>query len=163
MIRHAQMKDISRIAEMQVFGKRVAYRDIFKDDIGSFVELQVYDVIKEYQKHPERLRNMLVYDDGIVKGMINQKDDTEQGLAEETEVYEFYVEPFFKGMGIGRKLIEALMKEARQRQKKRMYLWVIRDNDSARRFYERNGFTEDGGEKLIGDTGIWDVRYSREL
>ena len=38
-VRKARKQDISRIAEIIVFGKRVAYRDIFRDDIGSFNEL----------------------------------------------------------------------------------------------------------------------------
>jgi hypothetical protein len=34
MIRKAFCEDIPRIAEILVFTKRVAYRDIFKDDEG---------------------------------------------------------------------------------------------------------------------------------
>ena len=40
--------------------------------------------------------NFLVYDDGIVKGTINRHN-----LENETEICEFYVEPFFKRGGIG--------------------------------------------------------------
>ena len=40
MIRKAQTKDISRLAEIEVFGKRVAYRPIFQDDDGSFNQIQ---------------------------------------------------------------------------------------------------------------------------
>lgn len=32
MVRHATMKDISRIAEIIVFGKRTAYRSIFENN-----------------------------------------------------------------------------------------------------------------------------------
>ena len=41
MIRHANKQDIPRIAEIIVFGKRVAYRPIFENDYVSFNELQV--------------------------------------------------------------------------------------------------------------------------
>ena len=54
MIRKAQVKDISRIAEIIVFGKRVAYRDIFKNDWVSFNELQVISIAKEYHENPLR-------------------------------------------------------------------------------------------------------------
>ena len=36
MLRKATMQDVSRIAEIIVFGKRVAYRPIFNNDVVSF-------------------------------------------------------------------------------------------------------------------------------
>lgn len=158
MIRQAQPSDISRIAEIIVFGKRVAYRPIFNDDIGSFNDLQVLDLIQQYQASPKLLDNLLVYDDGIVKGIINRIDH-----GDEVELCAFYVEPFFKGEGIGRKLIEALLEIARREYQKRIFLWVIKDNASARQFYERNGFHATGEERLIEGTSVWEVCYERML
>jgi len=43
MIRKATLQDIPRIAEIIVFGKRVAYRTIFNNDVVSFNELQVLE------------------------------------------------------------------------------------------------------------------------
>ena len=65
MIRKAEKKDISRIAEILVFVKRLKYRPIFQNDDYSFGELQVIRVSQEYDK-PEILDTMWVYDDGIV-------------------------------------------------------------------------------------------------
>ena len=49
MVRKATKQDISRIAEIIVFGKRVAYRSIFQNDVVSFNEMQVIDIIGEYR------------------------------------------------------------------------------------------------------------------
>ena len=98
MIRKATVQDISRIAEIIVFGKRVAYRPIFQNDQVSFNEMQVVSLWEEYKESPESIENMWVYDDSIVKGVINCKP-----VGDEAEICEFYVEPFFKGQGIGRK------------------------------------------------------------
>ena len=65
MIRKATMQDVPRIAEIIVFGKRVAYRPIFNNDVVSFNELQVINVIEEYRNNPTLVDNMLVYDDGM--------------------------------------------------------------------------------------------------
>ena len=46
MIRKATMQDVPRIAEIIVFGKRVAYRPIFNNDVVSFNELQVINVVE---------------------------------------------------------------------------------------------------------------------
>ena len=154
MIRKATMQDVSRIAEIIVFGKRVAYRPIFNNDFVSFNELQVINLIEEYRSNPALIDNMLVYDDGIVKGVINRilKEDA-------VEICEFYVEPFFKGNGIGKELIQQVILEARVSKKSKIFLWVIEDNLSARRFYENNGFVASGKTCLIEGTTKTDMCY----
>lgn len=154
MLRKATMKDVPRIAEIIVFGKRVAYRPIFNNDVVSFNELQVINLIDEYRNNSTVVDNMLVYDDGIIKGVINRifKNDA-------VEICEFYVEPFFKGNGIGKKLIQQVILEARASKKNKIFLWVIEDNISARRFYENNGFTSNGKTCLIEGTTKTDMYY----
>ena len=161
MIRYATGEDVSRIAELLVFGKRVAYRTIFNNDVDSFKNLQVLDVIKEYQNNPFLLENTLLYDDGIVKGIISKRIFAEN--KDEIELCDFYVEPVFQGMGIGQELISHLIREAKAEGRKRIFLWVIKDNLSARKFYELNGFTADGQEKMIDGTQVLDKRYVKEL
>ena len=60
MIRQANKQDISRIAEIIVFGKRVAYRPIFENDYVSFNELQVVHLYEDYKNNPDRLDGMLL-------------------------------------------------------------------------------------------------------
>lgn len=158
MVRKATKKDISRIAEIIVFGKRVAYRTIFQNDEVSFNEMQVVPLWEEYNNHPEQMENMLVFDDGIVKGVINYKL-----VGEEAEICEFYVEPFFKGQGIGRELIQNVIAEAKTTQKKRIFLWVLEENGAARRFYEANGFRASGETCLVEGTDKVDLCYEYNI
>ena len=58
MIRPAEDKDISRIAEILIFTKRVTYRPIFQNDLVSFGEMQVFPFAEEYREHPECFANM---------------------------------------------------------------------------------------------------------
>lgn len=154
MIRKAEMEDISRIAEIIVFGKRVAYRSIFNNDFVSFHELQVVALAEEYKSNPALLENMLVYDDGIVKGVINRRID-----GQSMEICEFYVEPFFKGEGIGSRLIRYSIAEAEAADIRRIFLWVIQDNLPARKFYEKHGFKASGETCLIAGTDKLDMCY----
>ena len=96
MIRKAKPKDISRIAEILVFTKRIKYRSIFHNDEYSFNELQVVKLVDEF-KDPKLLDKVWVYDDGIVKGMVH---------LEGKEIAELYVDYFFWKKGIGSKLVE---------------------------------------------------------
>ena len=132
MIRKAEKKDLSRIAEILVFDKRMNYRLIFKNDDYSFHVLQVLDVAKEYAQ-PEILDHIFVYDDGIVKGLIH---------LEQTEIAEFYVDHFFQNQGIG----AALMEYAKQEHR------VLEKNERAIRFYEAHGFSLSGQRRLEAGT-----------
>lgn len=124
-IRKAEVRDLSRIAEILVFVKRINYRPIFQNDAYSFGELQVLNVAREYAA-PARLEQMWVYDDGIVKGLMRIEGE---------EIKELYVDHFFQGQGVGAQLIEF----AKERFSCRC-LWALEKNTGAIRFYRRHGF-----------------------
>lgn len=125
LIRKATIQDISRIAEILVFVKRMKFRPIFQNDDYSFGELQVLPVAKIYSE-PSILDSIWVYDDGIVKGLIH---------IEGSEIVELYVDYFFQNQGIGAKLIEF----ARANHTV-TFLWAIEKNVDAIRFYQAHGF-----------------------
>jgi putative acetyltransferase len=147
LIRKAEINDISRIAEILVFVKRMNYRVIFRNDAVSFGEIQVIPVAEEYS-HPEILDSIWVYEDeGIVKGLIRIVGK---------EVVELYVEHFFQGQGIGAALIEFAIKEHDVRT-----LWVLEKNTSAIRFYEAHGFHVTGNKELEEGTPEYKVLMER--
>ena len=96
-IRKAGTEDISRIAEILVFTKRMNYRSIFRNDKFSFGNLQVLSAAREYINNPHLLDSIWVYDDEFVKGLIHIEGHC---------VKELYVDCFFEGQGIGGKLLE---------------------------------------------------------
>ena len=147
-IRKAEAKDLSRIAEILVFSKRIKYRPIFNNDDYSFNELQVVKLVEDYGK-PKILDNIWVYDDGIVKGMIH---------IEGKEIVELYVDYFFWGQGIGAKLIE-FAKETHDAR----FLWVLEKNVDAIKFYEAHGFQANGKRQLEEGTPEYIVMLERML
>ena len=146
MIRKAIEEDASRIAEILVFVKRMKYRPIFQNDVYSFVELQVLPVAKKYIE-AGILDNMLVYDDGIVKGLIH---------IEGNEIVELYVDFFFQGQGIGSALIEYA-----KEQFPITFLWTIEKNTDAIRFYEAHGFHLTNTKKFEEGTTEYLVKMER--
>ena len=64
MIRKAERRDLSRIAEIQVFNYRLYFYPIFQSDEYYFNELQVPSLMQEYGS---QLDSLYVYDDGVVK------------------------------------------------------------------------------------------------
>ena len=147
LIRKASVEDISRIAEILVFVKRMNYRAIFRNDAVSFGEIQVIPVAEQYSK-PEILDSIWVYEaEGIVKGLIRIAGK---------EVVELYVEHFFQGQGIGAKLIEFAKKEQDAK-----ILRVLEKNTDAIRFYETHGFHLT--ENRIFDEGTPEYKVLMEL
>lgn len=158
MVREAKESDIPRIAEIIVFGKRVAYRPIFQNDYGSFQEIQVCSLAKDLEDHPGRWETMLVYDDGIVKGVMNR-----QVNGKEMRIFDFYVEPFFKGQGVGQTMLSFVIEEARRLRASHIGLLVLTENVRARHFYEKNGFVNTCEKVPVEGTDQWDFYYELTL
>ncbi len=146
-IRNATAQDASRLAEILIFTKRMNYRKIFQNDRVSFGEMQVYPLAREYMDSPEKLKNIWVYDDEFVKGMMR---------VEGKELAELYVDCFFQNEGIGAKLIEFAMERFDVRT-----LFVLEKNIRAIRFYERHGFFLTRQRQLEEGTTEYVVRMER--
>ena len=147
MIRKAEPIDISRIADILVFTKRMKYRSIFHNDDYSFNELQVVKVANEF-KNPELLDKVWVYDDGIVKRMMH---------LEGKEISELYVDYFFWKQGIGAQLIEF----AKEKYDSRC-LGTLEKNKEAIHFYETHGFNLNGKRQLEEGTPEYIVMLERD-
>ena len=158
MIRKATIHDISRIAEILVFSKRMTYRTIFHNDQVTFNVITVAGVLKEYRDHPEKYRNIRIWDDGIIKGMLHYEMD-----GTKMELVELYVDPFFTGSGIGSALLQDFLSMAKLKGIETVSLWVIKDNEAARDFYERHGFVYVNEERYVEDTTIREMRYRIRL
>ena len=135
MIRKATAKDLSRIAEIQIFNYRLFFYPIFRSDEYYFDELQVPALMKEYES---ALDSLYVYDDGVVKGFIK---------IEGTYIARLFVEPVLQNGTIGSQLLEYAVKEHNAD-----HLWALEKNVNAIRFYERHGFTATGEKKPEDDT-----------
>lgn len=146
-IRKAALQDVSRIAEISVFTKRMNYRPIFRNDKVSFGEIQVLPLAQEYMADPEKLENIWVYDDEFVKGFIH---------VEGSRIQELYVDSFFQSQGIGAALIDYAIQEFDVR-----YLFVLEKNERAIRFYKRHGFSLTDERELEEGTTEYIIKMKR--
>ncbi len=150
MLRKAQEKDISRIAEILIFTKRQTYRPIFKNDHVSF---NVMQVISEAQriKDSGEIDNMYVFDDGIVKAVLTIKENSDK-----IYITDFYVDTFFQGLGIG---TEILNKIVGKYNNKEIHLNPLDKNTKAIKFYENYGFKYTGNKEEFLDSGFYMLDY----
>lgn len=145
-IRSAEARDISRIAEILVYVKRMNYRAIFREDHFSFNVLQVLPVAQEIADDPGYLPDTWVYDDGIVKGMIR---------VSKGHICELYVDHFFQSEGIGGQLIDFAVQRLSA-----CSLWVLEKNHRAIAFYQRHGFVPAGERRLQPGTSEYILKMT---
>lgn len=82
----------------------------------------------------------------------------------ELELKRIYALTGWQNAGLGRRLIEAAIDEARMRGAKRLYLCVYEVNVDAQRFYARFGFEKAGEQRfMVGDVGFTDWILALDL
>ncbi|HVS49223.1 MAG TPA: GNAT family N-acetyltransferase [Candidatus Dormibacteraeota bacterium] len=79
--------------------------------------------------------------DGQVVGTVAAGTGEFTGAAALTALW---VDPRFRGQGVGTALIDAVMEWARSEQFDQVLLWVTEVNETAARLYEHHGFTRTG-------------------
>ena len=146
-IRKAETRDLSRIAEIFVFNNRINYYPIFGDAQYSFGELQVLSVIDSCFGKAEILKNLYVFDDGIVKGFIQMNG---------TEIVKLYADPFFQSHGVGKALIEFAVSRFGAN-----HLWALEKNARAIVFYGRHDFLPTGKRKFEEGTTEYLIELRR--
>ncbi|MFI1166238.1 GNAT family N-acetyltransferase [Streptomyces sp. NPDC020801] len=160
--------DCGRVAEIRVGGWRSAYQGLVP---------QSYLDALSVERDAERRRTLLAQDDGGVVNLVAEREGEVVGWAchgpyrdgevrtREAELYAIYVDPARYGGGAGGALLAEAVRQCAAAGHVRMYLWVLKGNTRARRFYERVGFRADGAEEPFeaGGVAVPEVRYVRDL
>lgn len=81
------------------------------------------------------------------------------------ELYAIHVAPELVGTGLGRQLMGGALAELREIGGGRAVLWVLEENERARRFYDRGGWVADGATRVepIGGEPVPQLRYAKRL
>lgn len=144
-IRPATPADLARIAEIEVFNYRLNFYPIFRSDEFYFGELTVPHLM---QSRADFIPDILVYDDGVVKGFLHYGGD---------EVRRLYVEPVMQSQGIGAALLEYAIRELNGKR-----LWVLEKNPWAIVFYQQHAFRVTEERRLEEGTEEYLVRLERK-
>ena len=169
LIRDAEPADAARLAEIHAASWQAAYRgllsDGFLDGLTATSRLDWWN--SRLARIPPRWAILVTEDEGAVTGFvtIGHCDDDDRRLPVAGELYAMYVDPNQWGVGFGRDLLLAAEDRFRADSYTDASLWVLRDNQRARRFYERGGWRREDVEKrmVIGSDAVIAVRYLREF
>ncbi len=92
-------------------------------------------------------RNYILRDEGVLvaaSAIYKARDSKYEGYG---EIVSIYVLPEYLGKGYGTALFRFMTEKLRALGYDKQYLWVLKENFRARRFYEKMGFNFNGDEK----------------
>jgi len=168
-VREMTLDDCDRVAEIRVRGWQTAYKGLIP---------QPYLDALSVAEDAARRRAYFEQGDRAVVNLVAERTDGEvvgwachgpyrdgEVRTEDVELYAIYVQPDRIGEGVGRALLRESVDRCTAAGHGRMLLWVLKENTTARRFYERAGFGPDGAEEPFDVDGVAvpEVRYIRAL
>ncbi len=161
-VRPAREEDAAAIAGVHVAAWQWAYRGIMPDEF-----LDGLDATRRERPWRETIaaesgKVFVVEDEGSIVGFahVARHADDDEG-----ELYAIYLLENWTGRGLGRALMEEGERAMGDLGCRVGVLWVARQNHPTRRFYERGGWSYDGGEDTynLPGLGVPVVRYRKQL
>jgi GNAT superfamily N-acetyltransferase len=148
-VRSALAADAAALAHVHVAAWRAAYVGVMPD--AYLAELD------------EGVSTALIGTiDGVVRGFATFGVARDDEPVEAAQLYGFNLHPIAFGSGLAIALHGAALDALGAAGHTGVYLWVAEANPRARRFYEREGWTADGGVKIeeFGGRPLREVRYT---
>lgn len=140
IIRNIEENDISSVVDIQVEGWKSAYKGIVDDNVlnsmnrNERIEKRRNDY-KENGFIVAELNNQAV---GFCR-YIDSNKFTQDILGIDCELLALYVKPNLKYNGIGTRLFQFVINEFKRKNKTKMILWCLKDNEPSKKFYTKMG------------------------
>lgn len=140
IIRNIEEKDIPEVVDIQIDGWKSAYKGIVDDNILNSMDRN---------ERIEKRRNDYKENSFIVAELNNQvvgfcryidSNKFTQDISDiDCELLALYVKPNLKYNGIGTKLFQFVINEFKSKNKTKMILWCLKDNEPSKKFYTKMG------------------------
>jgi Acetyltransferases len=159
------VNDSARTAEIDAISSRYAYRNILSDEC--LKDLTVENRVPVHTRWiAEKRFEMYVYEDpgtGIIKGMMGIGMCEDDDKNEAFELHFIYVDPACLRTGIGSEMLRFFEEKGRDKGCPGFVVWVLEENESARNFYEKNGYCPDGKDKIFKRWNKREIRYVKAV
>ena len=166
LIRPAEPPDAMPIARVHVRSWQVAYRGLLPEDY--LHQLHPEDRANTYDftsLHPLKPRTIVAVEEGLIHGFATTAPSRDPNLANCGELCALYVDPEQWGRGMGHALVSAARAYLFELGFRHAFLWVLRGNVRAERFYQIDRWAADGVRRTDSVWGVTvdEVRYQRGL
>ena len=152
LIRKVKYDDIEQIVDINIKDWKKVYKGIIDDEILD--KLDRNKKIEKRRKHYNVGNVIVAEQDGILVGYCRYDDNTVyENTNIDSEIIAIYVDFDKLGLGIGRKLVEYVLSDLKNKNKTKMVIWCLEKNDNARKFYEKMGGELINDEKYFEKEG----------
>jgi RimJ/RimL family protein N-acetyltransferase len=164
-IRYADVSDAEILGEIHSKSWKMAYKNIVPDSILDNMSAENRKMYFEKALSEKTEEDALIYIDNKAVGFmcIGKCRDEDQDISC-GEIWGIYLLPEYWNRGIGACFIQWGLNELKNRNFKKVTLWVLEDNLRARRFYEKMGFRHDGTVKeIVIGKKLNEFRYEKRI
>ena len=161
IIRNIEEKDIPSVVEIQVNGWKTAYKGIVDDEFLNSMNIEER-IEKRKRDYKENGFVVAELDKKIVGfcRYIDNNNFTQEISDIDCELLSLYVKPSLKYNGIGTKIFQFVIDEFKKKNKRKMILWCLKDNDPSKKFYTKmEGKIVKEREIEIGDKTYLEVGF----
>jgi len=160
MIRPALPNDAAEIARVHVDSWNSSYRGLLADEFLDSLSEAGYTDRWRRVIGDGASRVFVVEEAGGIVGFASGGRERAGESGYEGELYAIYIVAGSQRKGHGRELVHTMAAALRATGLRDMIVWVLRDNASAREFYERLGGTYVRAQPItIGPTTLEEVSY----
>ncbi|MGH9895299.1 MAG: GNAT family N-acetyltransferase [bacterium] len=163
-VRHAVSTDAERIGEIHIRSWQKAYPGILPADF--LASLSVAARVEHWRADlvsmAERNLALVIEEGWSVLGFARLAPSAD---GSDGEVQAIYLDPDHWRQGLGRVLMTAAEEALAEQGWNEAILWVLEENESARRFYEAMGWKVEPHRALlnIGGADVQEIRYRKAL
>lgn len=162
VIRDITENDIPSVTDIKINGWKAAYKGLIDDSVLKFMDRD--EMIEQRKKDYKDNRFIVAQLNNEVAGFCVFTDSnmyTPDIRGIDSELLALYVKPELKYRGIGTKLFAAAADELREKNKHKMILWCLKDNEPSRKFYgdHMNGSVISEREIEIGERNYREVAF----
>lgn len=140
IIRNIKKEDIPSVVDIQIKGWQTAYKGIIDDKI--LVSMNKEERIEKRNKDYKQNGFIVAELENKVVGFCRYIDSnkfTQEIPSIDCELLALYVQPDLKYNGIGTKLFQFVVNEFKCKNKTKMILWCLKDNEASKKFYKKMG------------------------
>ncbi len=164
-IKQATLEDVEIISKIHAYSWKAAYKDIipqkYLDDLKDSYWVSAFeDWIRN-----NKLTTQLVFDNEIAVGCVAYGKSRDDKFPYWGEIVSIYTLPQYFGKGYGKYLMNFALSDLKKCDYNDVYLWVLKENKRAKKFYENLGFKCNNDEYTFDIMGkqLIDERYILSL
>lgn len=160
-VRPATLGDVKDISKIHALSWKSAYKGMVPQQYLD--ELKNDFWVSAFQSWIMNgvLTVQLMVDNKLPVGCIAYGKSRDNKLPDWGEIVSIYLLPEYFGRGYGKKLFDVALTDMKKSGYRNIYLWVLKENLRARKFYEKYGFQGNHDQYYFEIMGkeLVDVRY----